>query len=107
VEPEPFHGYFFKILTRQGKSAPGGKYDYIINANMIAGFALVAWPAAYGETGIMTFIVNQQGASIKKTWDPRPQRQRQPWKYMIRTRPGRFPQTELADIWSFHSSSIL
>ena len=43
--PEPFHGYFFKILTRQGKSAPGGKYDYIINGNMIGGFALVAWPA--------------------------------------------------------------
>ena len=59
--PEPFHGYFFKILTRQGKSAPGGRYDYVINGNMIGGFALVAWPAEYGESGIMTFIVNQQG----------------------------------------------
>jgi hypothetical protein len=59
--PEPFHGYYFKILTRQGKHAPGGKYDYIINGNMIAGFALVAWPAAYRESGVMTFIVNQQG----------------------------------------------
>jgi hypothetical protein len=58
---EPFHGYFFKILTRQGSHAPGGKYDYVINGNMIGGFALVAWPAEYGETGIMTFIVNQQG----------------------------------------------
>jgi hypothetical protein len=59
--PEPFHGYYFKILTRQGKHAPGGKYNYIINGNMIGGFAMVAWPAEYGESGIMTFIVNQQG----------------------------------------------
>ena len=60
-EREPFHGYYFKILTRQGKHAPGGKYDYVINGNMIGGFALVAWPAEYGQSGIMTFIVNQQG----------------------------------------------
>jgi len=64
--PQPFHGYFFKILTRQGKSAPGGKYDYLINGNMIGGFALVAWPAKYGESGIMTFIVNQQGQVYQK-----------------------------------------
>ena len=57
----PFHGYFFKILTRQGKHAPGGKYHYVINGHMIGGFALVAWPAEHGESGIMTFIVNQQG----------------------------------------------
>jgi hypothetical protein len=57
----PFHGYYFKILTQQGKHAPGGKYNYIINGNMIAGFALVAWPADYRNTGVMTFIVNQQG----------------------------------------------
>jgi hypothetical protein len=64
--PQPFHGYFFKILTRQGKHAPGGKYDYIINGNMIGGFALVAWPAEYDESGIMTFIVNQQGRVYQK-----------------------------------------
>ncbi len=83
---EPFHGYFFKILTRQGKHAPGGKYDYVINGHMIGGFALVAWPAEYGESGIMTFIVNQQGrvyqrdlgpktgklASAMKVYDPEP-----------------------------------
>jgi hypothetical protein len=57
----PFHGYYFKILTHQGKSAAGGKYDYIINGRMIAGFGLIAWPADYGKSGIMTFIVNQQG----------------------------------------------
>ena len=59
--PQPFHGYFFKLLSKQGKHAPGGKYDYIINGNMIGGFALVAWPAEYGESGVMTFIVNHQG----------------------------------------------
>lgn len=64
--PEPFHGYYFKILTRQGKHAPGGKYNYIINGNMIGGFALVAWPAEYGNSGIMTFIVNQQGRVYQK-----------------------------------------
>jgi hypothetical protein len=64
--PEPFHGYYFKILTRQGKHAPGGKYNYVINGNMIGGFALVAWPAEYGNTGIMTFIVNQQGRVYQK-----------------------------------------
>jgi hypothetical protein len=59
--PQPFHGYLFKILTCQGRKAPGGKYDYVINGNMIGGFALVAWPAEYGDSGVMTFIVNQQG----------------------------------------------
>ena len=66
LQPQPFHGYFFKVLTRQGKAAPGGKYNYIINGNMIAGFALVAWPADYGESGVMTFIVNQQGRVYQK-----------------------------------------
>jgi hypothetical protein len=66
TEREPFHGYYFRILTRQGSHAPGGAYDYIINGNMIAGFALVAWPAEYDETGVMTFIVNQQGRVYQK-----------------------------------------
>lgn len=69
--PEPFHGYFFKVLTRQSKSAPGGKYNYLINGNMIGGFALVAWPAEHDETGIMTFIVNQQGRVYQKDLGPR------------------------------------
>jgi len=64
--PQPFHGYYFRILTRQGKHAPGGKYDYIINGNMIAGFGMVAWPVDYGNSGIMTFIVNQQGRVYQK-----------------------------------------
>ena len=57
----PYHGYYFKILTAQGKHAPGGKYNYLINGRMLAGFALVAWPAQWANTGVMTFIVNQQG----------------------------------------------
>ena len=65
-EQSPYHGYYFKILTRQGKHASGGKYDYIINGRMIAGFALVAWPAEWGNTGVMTFIVNQQGKVYQK-----------------------------------------
>jgi len=65
-EPRPFHGYFFKMLTRQGKHSPGGKYDYVINGNMIGGFALVAWPVEYGESGVMTFVVNQRGRVYQK-----------------------------------------
>jgi hypothetical protein len=57
----PFHGYMFKILTAQGASAPGGAFSYLINGNMIAGFAFVAYPAHWGESGVMTFIVNQWG----------------------------------------------
>lgn len=60
-EKAPYHGYYFKILTEQGKHAPGGRYNYVINGRMIAGFGLVAWPAEWGNTGVMTFIVNQQG----------------------------------------------
>jgi hypothetical protein len=65
-EQAPYHGYYFKILTRQGKHAPIGKYNYIINGHMIAGFAFVAWPAEWGNTGVMTFIVNQQGEVYQK-----------------------------------------
>jgi hypothetical protein len=68
---EPFHGYCFKILTCQGKHAPGGKYKYIINGHMIGGFALVAWPTEYGVSGIMTFIVNQQGRVYQKDLGPK------------------------------------
>jgi hypothetical protein len=67
----PYHGYYFKILTRQGKHSPGGKHDYIINGRMIAGFALVAWPAEWGNTGVMTFIVNQQGRVYQKNLGPK------------------------------------
>jgi hypothetical protein len=65
-EKTPYHGYYFKILTKQGKHAPGGKYDYVINGRMIGGFALAAWPAQWGNSGVMTFIVNQQGKVYQK-----------------------------------------
>ena len=68
---KPFHGYYFKILTQQGKDAPGGAYNYIINGRMIAGFAQIAWPADYGNTGVMTFIVNQQGRVYQKDLGPK------------------------------------
>jgi hypothetical protein len=54
-----------------GKHAPGGKYNYIINGHMIAGFALVAWPAEWGNTGMMTFIVNQRGKIYQKNLGPK------------------------------------
>lgn len=63
---EPFMGYYYRILTRQGENAPGGRYDYIINGNMIAGFAAVAVPAEYAETGVMTFVVSHQGKVYEK-----------------------------------------
>ena len=67
----PFRGYYFKILTRQGLSAPGGAYNYIINGNMIAGFALVAYPATWNNSGVMTFVVNQEGRVYEKNLGPR------------------------------------
>ncbi|HEX7285766.1 MAG TPA: DUF2950 domain-containing protein [Candidatus Angelobacter sp.] len=66
----PYHGYFFKILKRQGPHAPGGKYDYIINGNMIAGYALIAYPDKHGSSGVMTFMVNQQGRVYEKNLGP-------------------------------------
>jgi Protein of unknown function (DUF2950) len=67
----PYHGYHFKILTRQGAYAPGGKYNYIINGNMIAGYALVAYPDKWGSSGVMTFVVNQQGRVYEKNLGPK------------------------------------
>lgn len=61
AEGKGYFGYRFKILTRQGSNIAGGAYDYVINGNMIAGFAVVAWPVVYGETGIHTFVVNRNG----------------------------------------------
>jgi hypothetical protein len=63
---DPFHGYYFRILTRQEDSVPGGRYDYIINGNMIAGFAMIAVPADYGETGRTTFLVSHHGQILEK-----------------------------------------
>jgi hypothetical protein len=59
-------GYYYRILTRQGENAPGGRYDYVINGNMIAGFGMVAFPAEYGNSGVMTFIVSHNGKVYEK-----------------------------------------
>ncbi len=66
ARPSPFHGYYFRILKAQGANAPGGAYDYVVNGNMILGFGLIAYPAKYGASGIMTFIVNQEGVVYQK-----------------------------------------
>lgn len=62
----PYHGYLFKILKAQGNDAPGGAFDYLVNGRMILGFALLAYPAQYGSSGIMTFMVNQNGVVYQK-----------------------------------------
>lgn len=68
--PIPYHGYYYRILTRQGATAPGGAYDYLVKGKMIGGFALVAHPAEYGNSGIMTFMVNQDGVVFQKDLGP-------------------------------------
>jgi len=65
-EPEPYHGYYYRILTAQGKSAPGGAQDYVVGGKMIGGFALIAYPAHYRASGVMTFIVNHDGVVYQK-----------------------------------------
>jgi hypothetical protein len=62
----PYHGYYYKILKSQGKDAPGGSYDYVVDGRMIGGFAMVAYPAVYGSSGITTFIVNKDGIIYQK-----------------------------------------
>lgn len=69
-KPIPYHGYYYRILTRQGVSAPGGAYDYLVKGKMRGGFALVAYPAEYGNSGIMTFLVNHDGVVFEKDLGP-------------------------------------
>ena len=64
--PTPYHGYLYRIMTAEGPNAPGGAYDYVVNGKMIGGFALVAYPAQYGVSGVMTFIVNHEGVMYQK-----------------------------------------
>jgi len=66
----PYYGYYYRILTAQGPNAPGGAYSYVINGNLVAGFAAVAWPAKYGRTGVMTFLVNHYGDIYEKDLGP-------------------------------------
>lgn len=64
--PPPYHGYYYKILKSQGKNAPGGAYSYLVKGKMIGGFAVVAYPAQYGNSGVMTFIVSHEGKVFQK-----------------------------------------
>jgi hypothetical protein len=68
--PVPYHGYYYRILTAQGPAAPDGAYDYLVRGHMIGGFALVAFPAQYGVSGVMTFIVNHAGIVYEKDLGP-------------------------------------
>jgi hypothetical protein len=68
--PRPYYGYYFHILTQQGPNAPGGAKDYVVNGRMTGGFALIAYPATHGDSGIMTLIVNQDGIVYQKNFGP-------------------------------------
>jgi hypothetical protein len=63
---EPFHGYYYRILTKQGEDAPGGALDYVVNGNMTRGFAILAYPAEYGNSGVMSLLINQSGVVFEK-----------------------------------------
>jgi hypothetical protein len=68
--PVPYHGYYYRILLAQGKDAAGGAYSYLVKGKMIGGFAVVAYPAEYGNSGVMTFIVNHDGKVFQKNLGP-------------------------------------
>jgi Protein of unknown function (DUF2950) len=68
---DPYRGYYYRVLKGQTEHAPGGAYEYVINGNMIAGFAMLAWPAEYGETGVMTFQVSHQGDVLEADLGPK------------------------------------
>ena len=86
ASPDGYHGYHYKLLTAQGSHAPGGALDYVVRGKLLGGFAIVAWPARYWDTGVMTFMVNHDGqvherdlgpntaakAAAMKTYDPGP-----------------------------------
>jgi hypothetical protein len=65
-KPEPYHGYYFRVLKSQGPDAAGGAFDYVVNGKMIGGFALVAWPAEYGVSGVRTLLINHEGVVYEK-----------------------------------------
>ena len=85
----PFHGYYFKILKGQGPAAPLGKLDYVIKDSMIGGFALLAYPATYGFTGVKTFMVSQDGVVWEKDLGLGTAQGLRPLNSSTRIRPGR------------------
>jgi len=68
--PTPFHGYYYKVLTRQGRTAPGGAKNYLHHGKMTKGFAFLAYPAEYRASGVMTFMINQDGVIVQKDLGP-------------------------------------
>ena len=71
TRPQPFHGYFYRILTGQGANAMGGAKSYLVDGKMTGGFAFVAYPAEYRNSGVMTFLVDQSGIVIQKDLGPK------------------------------------
>jgi hypothetical protein len=69
-KPLPYYGYYYRIVKSQGPDAPGGAYDYVVRGKMIGGFALVAYPANWGNSGVMTFMVNHDGVVYQKDLGP-------------------------------------
>ena len=67
----PYHGYYYRILTRQGPNVKGGALNYVVDGKMIGGFALIAYPAQYGNSGVMTFLVSHDGVVYQKDFGPR------------------------------------
>ncbi len=65
-QPKPYHGYYYRMLTAQGEHAPGGAKSYLNDGHMTKGFAALAYPAEYGNSGVMTFLVNQSGILFQK-----------------------------------------
>jgi hypothetical protein len=70
LKPEPYNGYYYRILTAQGPAAPGGAFSYLINGHMIAGYAMVAWPETYGGSGVETFMCGESGIVYQKDLGP-------------------------------------
>ena len=70
-ERAPYHGYYYRLLTSQGKDAPGGAYDYMVGDKLLGGFGIVAYPASYRTSGVMTFVVNHDGVVFEKDLGPR------------------------------------
>jgi len=68
--PIAYHGYYYRLLTAQGKAAPGGAFNYVVNGRLFGGFAVVAWPASYGNSGVQSFLVNHEGIVYEKDLGP-------------------------------------
>jgi hypothetical protein len=94
--PTPFHGYYYRMLKGQGKNATSGAFDYVVRGRAIGGFAVVAYPARYGNSGIMTFIVNHDGKIYQADLGPKPRKRRARCSGSIQARTGRLWRRAIA-----------